>query len=274
MQHVKDIENLITILLASKKFHMLAITGAPGWAKSYTVQSVLESINRPYINGGSYVTPLGLYNLLHQNPDEVILLDDTGGLLQSDIGLSILNAATWSVGSNPRLVKWTSNSKSVDVPCYAFNGKIIALANRWSRAGQMETVISRSLHYQINVDADFVKSTFKNIATQPHNGYDVQSVEEASDFLLSLESTHDISRFNLRTLDLALDYLSSGIPNWRSLLAKSLPRPSDSDVIGSLSRSGAPIKEQLRSFQELTGKSRRTFFNLRKSLRGRELECS
>lgn len=266
MRHVEDIKSLITILQTSSKFHMLIISGAPGWGKTHTVCETLSAKGTPYTLAGSYTTPLGLYNILKENSDSTIVLDDTIGLLENDISLSILKAATWSSDKTSRNISWNSTSKLVENHSIEFAGKLILITNHLPGNSHCHAIASRSLVYEIETDEDFVVSAFQNAIPSEEESHGIESKKIAAEFLCSLKPTHDISRFNLRTLELATTYASSGMPNWQELLVRSLPRPCDDDVISKLSHSGLPITEQIRSFQQLTGKSRRTFFYKRKKL--------
>lgn len=266
MRHIEDIKSLITILQSSPKFHMLIISGAPGWGKTHTVCKTLSSIGKPFELAGSYTTPLGLFNILKENPDSTIVLDDTIGLLENDIALSIIKSATWSSDNNSRTIRWNSTSKLVEHHSIEFSGKLILITNRLPGTSHCHAIASRSLVYEIETDEEFVVNAFQNAIRSAEESPDFESKKMAADFLCSLKRTHEISKFNLRTLELATTYAASGIPNWQELLVRSLPRLCDDEVIAKLGSSNLPITEQICAFQKLTGKSRRTFFYKRKQL--------
>jgi hypothetical protein len=72
----------------------LYLFGRPGTAKTYTVRAVLEQeIREIYTYQRGHLNPMGLFELIARHPDEVIVLDDLGAVLRSDVALQILLAA-------------------------------------------------------------------------------------------------------------------------------------------------------------------------------------
>jgi hypothetical protein len=72
----------------------LYLFGRPGTAKTHTVRAVLgEEIQEPYTYQRGHLTPLGLFELIAANADVVIVLDDLGAVLKSDVALQILLSA-------------------------------------------------------------------------------------------------------------------------------------------------------------------------------------
>ena len=66
----------------------------PGTAKTHTVRTILEEeIREPYTYRRGHVTPMGLFGSIAEHRDEVIVLDDLGALLKSDVALQILLSA-------------------------------------------------------------------------------------------------------------------------------------------------------------------------------------
>src|ERR1019366_2851971 len=112
MQHLVKIRKLIEALLKSEKIHALVLQSAPGFAKSSTVERVLDEARIPFFAVGSYTTPLHLYHVLCEHPTGLVVLDDTMGLYSDPKAMAILKAALWSnVGSKKeRRISWGSNS--------------------------------------------------------------------------------------------------------------------------------------------------------------------
>src|SRR4051794_28478906 len=62
--------------------------GKPGSAKTFTVLRVLEEeIREPFVYQRGHLTPLGLFELICEYPDRVLVLDDIGAILKSDVAL-------------------------------------------------------------------------------------------------------------------------------------------------------------------------------------------
>ena len=69
----------------------LYLFGRPGTAKTHTVRAVLEhEIKEIYTYQRGHLTPMGLFELIAANRDDVIVLDDLGAVLKSDVALQIL----------------------------------------------------------------------------------------------------------------------------------------------------------------------------------------
>lgn len=72
----------------------LYLFGRPGTAKTHTVRSILEKeIREIYAYQRGHLTPVGLFELIAEHPDEVIVLDDLVTIFRSDIALQILLSA-------------------------------------------------------------------------------------------------------------------------------------------------------------------------------------
>jgi Cdc6-like AAA superfamily ATPase len=72
----------------------LYLYGRPGTAKTYSVKAVLENeIKEPYIYQRGHLTPMGLFELIAAQTDELIVLDDLRPLLKSDVAQQILLSA-------------------------------------------------------------------------------------------------------------------------------------------------------------------------------------
>src|SRR6185436_16593653 len=65
--------------------------GRPGTAKTHTVRAVLEQeIREPYTYQRGHLTPIGLFELIAEHPEDVIVLDDLATVLDSDVAMQIL----------------------------------------------------------------------------------------------------------------------------------------------------------------------------------------
>ena len=110
----------------------LYLHGRPGTAKTHTVRAVLEEeIREIYAYQRGHVTPVGLFELIAEHPDEVIVLDDLVTIFRNDIALQILLSALEhpSPGdrTRTRIVKYRRKGEEVRT---AFRGGIICISNR------------------------------------------------------------------------------------------------------------------------------------------------
>ena len=82
--------------------------GRPGTGKTYNIRRTLEQDGVKYYYHHGHLTPMGLFELLEEHPDCIIVLDDVAEILNQRIAVQILLAA---LGSQPgetgvRIVKY------------------------------------------------------------------------------------------------------------------------------------------------------------------------
>ena len=108
----------------------LYLFGRPGTAKTHTVRAVLEEeIRELYTYQRGHLTPMGLFELIAEHADEVIVLDDLGAVLKSDVALQILLSALEHPTSRDRsrVVKYRRQGREERA---VFRGGIVCISNR------------------------------------------------------------------------------------------------------------------------------------------------
>ena len=281
MDYLNDIKKFISILVRSQKFHLLCISGAPGWAKTHTTRQFLGDLDITYQMLGAYSTPLALYNHLSEHPNDISVIDDTAGLFYNAQALSILNAATWPgvAKSGKRVVTWTSTSEKVAVPSFEFYGKIIVLTNFLPDTPQAKAFINRSLQYSIRLSGELISELLLSAAKSGHFANTYCAVQVAK-FLgeKAREYRQPGARcpISLRTLEIGVEIAEGDPESWQDLLDNAIPavlqNPNNgisqdsSSKILSLGQSGMNVEQQFTEFHRATGKSRRAFFYQRKKL--------
>lgn len=102
--------------------------GRPGSSKTYLVQTTLDILNQRHAYSNGHLTPVGLFDLIEENPQSVIVLDDVSAIFEQPKALQILLAAlgTPHDGSRTRPVRY--KTATVDKIAY-FEGSIIAISN-------------------------------------------------------------------------------------------------------------------------------------------------
>jgi hypothetical protein len=108
----------------------LYLFGRPGTAKTYTVRNVLdEEIREIYTYQRGHLTPMGLFELIAEQADEVIVLDDIGAILKSDVALQILLSALEhpTTRDRSRVVKYRRQGREERA---VFQGGIVCISNK------------------------------------------------------------------------------------------------------------------------------------------------
>ncbi len=274
MKHIETIKAFIKTLMNSDSFHALIVNSLPGWGKSTTIDLALSELGIKAVIVGSYATPLHIYNTFCQNPHSVIVLDDCACLFSDSKTMAILKAATWqSSGSNPsagvsiRRIAWGSTSDKVEHPFVDFSGKVIVLTNVVPSGKETEAFLSRCLSYRISLNKENVKEMLLSAANSA--GYFPKPVlaQEVVRFLVSQPTTIDLMKMNLRTIKMGYDLAETHPEMWRELLVHLLPRSGEpTSIAEEILKSDIPVKAQVEQFLASTGKSRRSFYNLKKQL--------
>src|SRR5581483_12049630 len=108
----------------------LYLFGRPGTAKTHTVRAVLEQeIQEIFTYQRGHITPMGLFELIAAHADEVIVLDDLGAVLKSDVALQILLSALEhpTARDRSRVVKYRRQGREERA---VFRGGIVCISNR------------------------------------------------------------------------------------------------------------------------------------------------
>ena len=126
----------------------LYLFGRPGTAKTHTVRAVLEQdIREPYTYQRGHLTPMGLFELIAEHPDDVIVLDDLTSVLDSDVALQILLSALEHPApgdrTRSRVVKYRRQGREERV---AFRGGLICISNRELHDDEMLGAFKSRVH--------------------------------------------------------------------------------------------------------------------------------
>jgi hypothetical protein len=266
----------------------LYLFGRPGTAKTHTVKTVPEQeIREVYCYQRGHLTPMGLFELIADHPDEVIVLDDLGTIFQSDVALQLLLSALESPKSRDRsrAVKYKRQNHE---QCAVFHGGIICITNRELHNQELLGAFKNRVHVlNYNPTDAQLGALMLGLAElgwpADRSTLTVAECKEVAAFVIT-ELLRRGCPFDLRLfLDKALpDYQQwkddETESDWRDLVTASLEehlvavrhpneRPSRAerkDTEQALLReilSEHPTKEgRVRAWTERTGKSERAFY--------------
>lgn len=102
--------------------------GRPGTSKTYTVRSTLDTLAVKYAYANGHLTPMGLFDLIEENSNRVIVIDDINSIFANPRSQAILLAALGNGhdGSNVRHIAYKTAKGDRAV---AFSGSIIGISN-------------------------------------------------------------------------------------------------------------------------------------------------
>jgi hypothetical protein len=269
----------------------LYLFGRPGTAKTHTVRAVLEGeVREVYAYQRGHLTPLGLFELIADHPDEVIVLDDLGFVLKSDVALQVLLSALEhpTARDRGRVVKYRRQGREERA---TFRGGVVCISNRALHDDELLGAFKRRVH-TLNYDPPDAQlgALMLDIADRGWPaGAPVPTVGPAdaravAHFVIG-EMLRRGCRFDLRLLvNKALpDYQQwkdgEAESDWRDLVTASIeehlvalrhdpaPRPSregrkeeEQALVRQILREHAAREDRVRAWNERTGKSERAFY--------------
>lgn len=128
------------------------ICGSGGLGKTHTVRKSLEEFglsdvsmmkaegseeeiknsrlrrSKSFLFVKGYSTPKGLFRMLFENNDSVIVFDDCDSVLRDPVALNLLKSALDSYDT--RIITWNTDSRDDDLPrSFIFTGRVIFISN-------------------------------------------------------------------------------------------------------------------------------------------------
>jgi hypothetical protein len=268
--------------------------GRPGTSKTYTVKTTLDELGVKYVYVDGHLTPMGLFELLDEQHDRIIVLDDVSQLFADKKALQILLAA---LGNQPddrhtRIIKYRRQGK--DQTIY-FTGGIIAISNLELHAQPLLEALKSRVHYlKCNPTDDQLSALMLEVAGKgwPASAPKL-SAEECLEIAIFLVAS--CKRLNVR-LDMRLlvdkafpDYLQhregDTEAHWKDLVLTTLEEqlidlkhtkaeaPSrqaqkeiEHELLSQLIAESADREQQVAAWMKRTGKSERAFYRRLKEL--------
>jgi len=241
-----------------------------------------------------HLTPMGLFELLEEHPDCIIVLDDVAEILNQRIAVQILLAA---LGSQPgetgvRIVKYRRQGLDVTVP---FTGGITLISNLELHPAPLLNALKSRIHYlKYNPGDAQISALMRDIASRgwPAGSPTITPIEcmYIADFLIE-ESQKRGYRLDLRLLvDKAFpDYLQhrdgQTETHWKDLVRATLDeqliflqhtqagpktrqatKETEHEIVRKLVAEHAARHDRIDAWMKLTGKSERAYYRRAKEL--------
>lgn len=266
--------------------------GRPGTSKTYTVRTTIDELNLPYEYHIGHLTPMGLFDLLAEQHDRVLVLDDVSEILVNRIALQILLAA---LGNQPdavgaRLVKYRRQGRDVTVQ---FSGGIILISNLELHAAPLLEALKSRLHYmRYDPTDEQIAALMRDIASQGRRKPKLSPKEclEVAEFLIA-ESQKLGCRLDIRLLvdkafpDFAQYRNHNTETHWKDLVLTTLQeqvlalkhtrgssatrlmaKEDEHQIIRDILAACSTKAEKIAAWQEQTQKSERAFYRRLKEI--------
>lgn len=274
----------LTHMVIEGRLPGLAIVGPGGLGKSH---SVLEAIRESGHDGhgcvrNSHVSPLALYELLYVFKEgPILVLEDMEHVYRSTLHCGLLRSATWGSkdkqGRMRRRIDWNSTTKILEereLPAsFAFNGGVVMIGNAFPKQNDFfAAVLTRMPNVRFTVPPKDVFAFMRKLVSRGRRLYDPKKQKSVlvskKDCLTVIDYLEERGTSNLRVLDLALPiFLRRRRRNWRGLVDEIMEQKPQTavEVVEELEqRSDLSTAERVKIFTERTGKSRATYYRLRR----------
>lgn len=167
-ERFKHLETFVDMTI-ERHTNSVIICGDAGLGKSYTVMERLDNHhleeNEDYTVHKGYTTPKGLYSMLYENRNGIIVIDDMDSVFKDSVSLNLLKAALDSYSK--RIVTWNSMGFIDDgLPkTFEFTGQIIFITNK--RMNDLdEAVKSRSLCVDVSMTTEEKLDRMRSVANK------------------------------------------------------------------------------------------------------------
>ena len=204
-------------MLANNAQASVVVTGPGGLGKSYTVSKALESngfkdittlealeigarinTSKSFRIIKGYSTPKGLYRLLYENKDGVLVFDDCDSVLKDPVSLNLLKGALDSYSR--RIISWRADIRDEDLPTsFEFKGRVVFISNL-SSSQIDQAIITRSMAVDLSMTTAQKIERMRHIMESGEFMPEAQ-VEHKRDALGLIDRLKDsVKELSLRTL--------------------------------------------------------------------------
>jgi len=223
---VTDMVNMV----AQGQQASVVICGPGGLGKSHTVMSALKQrgfqdvtladegavkSRKSYTVVKGYSTAKGLFRLLWENKDGVLVFDDCDSVLKDPVSLSLLKSALDSYSR--RVITWRADFKDDEIPnSFLFTGRVVFISNM-NTLQLDQAIVTRSLCVDLSMTTQqkvermqhlILNAEFMPEYTQEHKADAMQLITRVQD---------TIKELSLRTLIQCVKIRTAGTRNWAEL---------------------------------------------------------
>jgi len=196
-EYIQDLVHMV----AKKVSPSIMLTGTSGVGKSHLVMKTLAQAGLEkdedfkIVKGHS--SPLGLYQILHDNRDNLLVFDDCDSIQNDDISCNLLKAALDSYDT--RIIHWHSNkTEQLELESsFEFTGQIVFISNL--PASKIDDAIrSRAFCYNLHLTPDEVHGYMNHILPDICPEVKLETKKEVLNYLYDFRNVWN--NYNLRTL--------------------------------------------------------------------------
>ncbi len=236
--------------------------GEAGIGKTYLTRQILMKEKVKFIENRGVNSPLALYQFLYENNEEnlVLVFDDTTGIINNPNSFSVLLNVLWE-----GFAEWNTTSDKLKIPKkFRFKGKIIFISNKLTGENS-EIIKSRCLLYELKLsNKDKIKMMY-NIAKQKHEDLTKKERFEIVNFIKN-NVNESTKNFDLRLQQKIENLYLYDKENWEKLSKPLFEKNDDMEFLMFCIKKSNTTTEAEKMFVTETGRSRRTFYNIKKEI--------
>lgn len=223
-----------------------------GLGKTQTIKSILAKHKIPHVYKSGFMTVTELVRLFYEHPDDLIVIDDVDALFESERTFAILRQACDTVGN--RTVQYASPSHTVaDIPKeFPVQATVILLVNDFPDSPAIKAFKTRTICVEFQPSGKEVSERLCQIATSGKISHDPEVLSQ-------FQKLAPVSKMpNFRAYILSAALKTAGM-DWQKHLADAMG--ADPLITAALQsvKHGKTYQDHTQHFQELTGKSARTY---------------
>ena len=209
------------------------LAGSPGTSKTFTVKQEIDRMEEPNLYRNARMNAWGLFSLLADHPEHVIVLDDVTSLYNSNQAMQILLAALDGTPGKARPVSYRTKETEETIP---FSGSIIAISNLPLRSDPLARALgSRIVVLEHEPSDDEISAFMRHLALKSFKDLSPDECMEVAEFIIAETRAHDL-RLDLRHLTKAWqDYRQykhgRAKTSWQDLVRTSLRKLTVESVL-------------------------------------------
>ncbi len=268
----------------------LFVSGGGGVGKSKVIAETLaaEGVLPVLIN--SHITPLSLYAALHDHrQDKVLWLDDADSMYTNMPILGLLRSALWGTAEG-RVVTYSSTQLAGLPGSFEFQSRLIFTANSVPKRNEaFKAVLSRVDVFELVATNDELLEQMDVLARDGFGSLDAAACKAVVDFIRHAGGNRQLSMRLYESSLRKVEYAVTTGTDWRDLVRSQLdqlgskdregvPKPLDSKghdlrcMALAVEKFPASARQQEEFWCESTGKSRATFFRIKKQFESQQQE--
>lgn len=230
-----DMMGEITEMVLTGGHRSMLVVGNGGTGKTYTILDVLKEqglspmeidendlaeigdadLSNVYLKISGSISPMGLYRLLYENQNRVILFDDCDSVLTNTNSVNFLKAALDTTGDNE--ICWSSPMVQREgLPTsFIFKGKVIFISNKTKRQIP-QPLLSRSLVIDMEMSSRDIldRAKYLNAKLLPR----LSESQRQELFQFVEDNLYEFSEVTMRMFVLSSPFIEKGKANWKDLV--------------------------------------------------------